>query len=350
MKNINVAIIGISGYTGLELIRILSNHPSFVVKHITSRKEAGKRLCDLYPELLGTKYENLRIENFDIDLVKYDCSLVFLAVPHGIAMNLASELLKNRIKVVDLSADFRIKSKEVYEGWYGLEHKDEGLLNRAVYGLIEIYRDKIKSADLVANPGCYPTSIILGLYPLLKEGLVFDNVIIVDSKSGVTGAGRTPKLGTLFSEVYDDFKPYNLKKHRHTPEIEQELSVIAGKEIKVSFNPHLLPINRGILSSMYLRLNSPLDDNRLYKLYEKYYEHEKWIRILPPGVFPKTRSVRGSMYCDISLVLDERTNILRVITAIDNLCRGASGQAVANANLMMGLPEEEGLTSVSLMP
>ncbi len=350
MKGLNVAIIGISGYTGLELLRILTQHTIFNLKYVTSRKESGKKICEIYPELYNTRYGDIKIINLDLDLIKDECHLVFLAVPHGVSMNIVPKLLESKIKVVDLSADFRLKSKEVYEGWYDLEHKSEELLKRSVYGLIEIYREKIKNADLVANPGCYPTSVILGLYPLLKEDLLYDNTVIIDSKSGTTGAGRNPKVTTLFCEVFDDFKPYNLKKHRHTPEIEQELSIIAGKEIKISFNPHLLPINRGILSSMYVRLNAPLNEERLYKLYLKYYSNEKWVRILPPNVLPRLREVRGSMFCDISIIGDTRTNITRVITAIDNLCRGASGQAVANANLMMNLEEDLGLKNLALIP
>ena len=350
MKSLNVAIVGISGYTGLELLRILTQHPVFNLRYVTSRKEAGKKIYEMYPELYNTRYGDLEIINLELDLIKDECHLVFLAVPHGVSMDIVPKLLDSKIKIIDLSADFRLKSKEVYEDWYGLEHKSEELLKRSVYGLIEIYREKIKNADLVANPGCYPTSVILGLYPLLKEDLLYDNTVIIDSKSGTTGAGRTPKVTTLFCEVYDDFKPYNLKKHRHTPEIEQELSIIARKEIKVSFNPHLLPIDRGILSSMYVRLNAPLSEEKLHRLYLKYYSNEKWIRVLPPNVLPRLKGVRGTMFCDISVVVDTRTNITKIITAIDNLCRGASGQAVANANLMMNLEEDMGLEDLALVP
>ena len=347
--SIKVGIIGISGYTGLELVRLLTRHNVFELEYVTSRKETGKRLQELYPEFSNTRYGELVIGDVDIEILERKCQVIFLAVPHGVAMELVPELLNRELKVVDLSADFRLKSAEEYESWYGIKHRYEELLQEAVYGLIEVYREKIRDTRLVANPGCYPTSIILGLYPLLREGLLVDDVVIVDSKSGTTGAGRSPKVATLFCEVYDDFRPYNLKRHRHTPEIKQELSFIANKDIKVSFNPHLIPINRGIISTIYVK-SKFMDEKDIYEVYKKYYDKEKWIRILPSDVLPRARGVRGSMYCDISIVRDDNINMLKVVTAIDNLCRGASGQAIANANLMMGLNEATGLEDIGFIP
>ncbi|MCF8040376.1 MAG: N-acetyl-gamma-glutamyl-phosphate reductase [Desulfohalobiaceae bacterium] len=352
MQNtIQIAIVGVTGYTGMELIRLLANHPVFELRVVTSRQAAGKRLQEIYPHLSGFKLGEMPIVQPDPDKIAEQCSLAFLAVPHGMAMAMAAVLYGKGVKVVDLSADFRIRSRETYQKWYALEHSYPDLLDEAVYGLVEIYQEKIKEAGLVANPGCYPSSIILGLYPALAFDLIDAESIIIDSKSGATGAGRGAKIDTLFSEVQDGFRAYALGgAHRHTPEVEQELSRFAGRQITVSFNPHLLPVNRGILSTMYAKLKPGVDLQQVRQAYTKIYLQHEWVRILDQGVLPQLKNVRGTMLCDLGLVIDERTDRLIMVSAIDNLCRGASGQALANANLMSGLDTSAGLNLAPLVP
>jgi len=275
---------------------------------------------------------------------------VFLAVPHKTAQEIAAALIEKGVKVVDLSADFRLRDKNTYEKWYATPHTQAKLLAEAVYGLAELYRDEMAAARLIANPGCYPTSVILGLAPALEQGLVHTGDLVVDAKSGTSGAGRKASVGTLFCEVSDTFRAYNLTKHRHTPEIEQEVSLLAGEPVVLSFNTHLLPINRGILSTIYTRLVKPLPVAEIHALYAERYKDDAFVRVLPLGTLPETRWVRGTMFCDIGLVVDERIGRLIIVTAIDNLCRGASGQAVLGANLMLGLPEAQGLNLAPLMP
>ena len=278
------------------------------------------------------------------------CDVVFLAVPHGVAMEIGAELYDAGVKVVDLSADFRLRDADVYEAWYK-PHTRREYIAHAVYGLPELYKEQIRSARLVANPGCYPTASILGLYAALKNGIVRTDDIIIDAKSGTTGAGRKAVVSSLYCEVADSFRPYNIGgRHRHTPEIEQELSVAAGSSVSVSFNPHLLPIGRGILATIYTKLTSALSQSDVQALYEDFWKDCAWVRVLPAGKLPETRNVRGTMFCDIAVTVDERTGRLIVTSAIDNLCRGASGQAVANANLMFDLPVETGLNFAPLVP
>ncbi|EPR43719.1 N-acetyl-gamma-glutamyl-phosphate reductase [Desulfovibrio sp. X2] len=343
-------LVGVTGYTGMELARLLASHPSLELVRATSRSEAGRRLADLFPHLEKTAPGDVVVSEPDVADLKAACDVVFLAVPHGTAMDMAGELLDAGARVVDLSADFRLHDKDVYEKWYGLAHRRTDLLGEAVFGLVELYREKVKHARLVANPGCYPTSAILGLTPALESGIAEPDGIVIDSKSGATGAGRGAKVPMLFCEVSDSFRAYGIGTHRHTPEIEQELSKAAGGELTVSFNPHLLPLNRGILSTMYLRLKKPMTTAEVREIYLSRYADERWVRVLPEGRFPETRSVRGTMFCDLGLVSDPRTGRLVVLSAIDNLCRGASGQALANANLMLGLPEDAGLTLAPLAP
>lgn len=350
MSAIPVGLVGVTGYTGMELSRILSNHGKMKLVRVTSRAEAGRKLADIYPFLNGMELGKLEITAPDVDDLEKNCRLVFLAVPHKTAMNIGGELYDRGIKVVDLSADFRIRDRETYEEWYKVDHTREDLLSRAVYGLPEFYRDSVRDASLVANPGCYPTSAIVGLTPALKEGLVETDGIVIDSKSGASGAGRGAKVGSLFCEVADSFRAYGLTTHRHTPEIEQELSLAAGEQLMVSFNTHLLPIDRGILSTIYTRMKPGVSAEDIRSVYEKAYGDEKMIRLLPEGLLPETRWVRGTMFCDVALVPDSRTGRLIIVTAIDNLCRGASGQAVANANLMLGFDENEGLNMAPMMP
>lgn len=349
-KRIPVGLVGVTGYTGMELARLLAWHPTLQLVCATSRSEAGKRLEELYPFLTGTETGALEVTAPSPKELAANCRLAFLAVPHKTAMEIADALLCEGVKVVDLSADFRLNDKAVYEQWYQTEHTRAPRLAEAVYGLPELYRDEIAGADLVANPGCYPTSAILGLCPALAEGLVETDDIVIDSKSGTSGAGRKPVVSSLFCEVHDSFRAYGLGKHRHTPEIEQEYSKLAGRSLVVSFNTHLLPIDRGILSTIYTRLKPGVDLAAVRQAYAAHYDTEPWVRVLPEGRLPETRWVRGTNFCDIGLVVDPRTNRLIVLAAIDNLCRGASGQAVANANLMLGLDPDDGLRLAPLMP
>jgi N-acetyl-gamma-glutamyl-phosphate reductase len=346
-----VGLVGVSGYTGMELARLLENHPRMELTRATARKEAGARLADVHPFLRGLRTGELRVSEPDEADLAAACDLVFLAIPHGAAMNLGAALLRRGRKVVDLSADFRLRDKQAYERWYGSEHVEPEALAQAVYGLPELYAEAAASARLVANPGCYPTASILGLYPALKEGLVEPEDIVIDAKSGTSGAGRTPGAGNLFCETHDSFRAYNLTRHRHTPEIEQELSVIAGREITLSFNTHLLPVNRGILTTIYTKLKKTgVGLAEAHEVYLRAYAPHPFVRVLPPGELPDLRSVRGSMFCDIALAHDPRTDRLIILSAIDNLCRGASGQALANANLMCGLPLDAGLRLAPLAP
>ncbi len=353
MERIRVGLVGVTGYTGMELARLLVDHEGFELVRATSRAEAGKRLGELYPFLQGLPLAELVVSQPEPKDLAEACDLVFLAVPHGAAMDMAAALRATGLKVVDLSADFRLRDLAVYAEWYGLVHRQERLMHEAVYGLPELYAEQIVTAQLVANPGCYPTAAILGLYPALKHGLVEPVGLVVDAKSGASGAGRKASLPLLFGEVTENFRAYNLGKHRHTPEIEQELSVVAGQNLHVSFNTHLVPMSRGILATSYGMLTHKMSQATLaevHGIYRVTYATHPWVRVLPEGSLPETRFVRGTMYCDVGVVVDPRTKRLIVVTAIDNLCRGASGQALANANLMSGLPLEMGLPKVALMP
>lgn len=347
---IKAGLIGVTGYTGMELTRLLATHPNMQLVLASSRSEAGKRLGEHYPFLEGLPGADVIISAPDPTEAAKSCDVVFLAVPHGTAMEMAAALHELGVKVVDLSADFRIHDAEVYESWYKVPHTRKHLLPEAVYGLPELNAERIAKATLIANPGCYPSSAILGLYAALRHGLIHTDDLVIDSKSGTTGAGRKAAVGSLFCEVSDSFKAYNLGKHRHTPEIEQEISLLAGKPVTLSFNTHLLPINRGILSTMYARLVKPMTLDEVHNIYAETWKDSPWIRVLPKGALPETRNVRGTMFCDIGVVVDPRTNRLIVVSAIDNLCRGASGQAVANANLMLGLSVTTGLMLAPLMP
>ncbi len=350
MDKIKVGLVGITGYTGMELARLLASHPHMHLVTGCSRSESGCRLGEFYPFLEGLPGSEVRISVYNAVVVASQCDVVFLAVPHGKAMVMAGELVDLGTRVVDLSADFRLHDVHVYESWYKVEHARPDLLREAVFGLPELYARELTGARLVANPGCYPTSVILGLAPGLRAGLVSCQDIVVDSKSGTSGAGRKAQTTSLFCEVYDSFKAYGLASHRHTPEIEQELSLLAGTPLTVSFNPHLLPINRGILSTIYTKLAAEVSLQEIHAVYKEFYADKPFVRVLAPGRLPEVRNVRGSLFCDIGLVVDKRTKRLIVVSAIDNICRGASGQALANANLMFGLPMGEGLGHAPLLP
>ena len=345
---VRTAIVGASGYTGGELARLLCNHPSVTITAATSRQYDGQPLARIFPHLRN------RVDIICRDMTPEEiierADLIFCAVPHKTAMNVVPAFIESGRKVVDLSADFRIRDVQVYEQWYQ-PHSAAGLLEEAVYGLPELYRQQIETARLVANPGCYPTSITLALAPLLRNRLIDTSSIIIDSKSGASGAGRGASVATLFCEVTDGFRPYKVGGvHRHVPEIEQNLSALCGKTVSVSFTPHLLPISRGILSTIYVDLAEKTNLSDIHRLYRQDYGDEPFIRLLEPGDQPATHYVRGSNYCDISLTMDERTGRLIVISAIDNVVKGASGQAVQNMNLMCGFKETTGLTQLPLFP
>lgn len=344
---IKAAIFGASGYTGQELTRILSGHPGVDLVAVTSRRFEGQQVSDIFPSLYGLtslKYQNA----LPADIAKI-CDVVFLALPHGVSMGIAPAFVSAGKKVVDLSADYRLRDVATYEKWYD-KHTSAGHVKDAVYGIPELYRQQIKETVLVANPGCYPTSIILGLAPALKSRLLDVNTIIADSASGVSGAGREPQTGSLFCEVDGGFKAYKVGKHRHTPEIEQELNELAGEKFAISFTPHLLPVKRGILSTIYASIKENITLPELHSLYSSFYAREKFVRICPAGSLPNISSVCGSNFCDIGLAVDPRTKRVIIIAAIDNLVKGAAGQAVQNMNIIYNLEEDAGLRMVPLFP
>lgn len=345
---LNVAIVGASGYTGMELIRILHCHPEVAVTCLTSEQSAGKKISDIFPALRHRC--DLTLENLEPVMVAEKADLIFTALPHKAAMEVVPTFLKLGKTVIDLSADYRLADPEVYGAWYET-HLNPANLKKAVYGLPEIRRSKIRGARLIANPGCYPTSIILGLAPLLKKGLIDPKGIIADSASGVSGAGRAAKVDSLYCEVNDGFKAYGAGGvHRHIPEIEQELSLLAKEELQITFTPHLVPMDRGILSTIYSTSIGATSTEKLVKLYRDFYAGEPFVRILSQGALPSTANVRGSNFCDISPLVDGRTGRVIVISAIDNLVKGASGQAVQNMNLVCGFPETMGLEGLALFP
>jgi N-acetyl-gamma-glutamyl-phosphate reductase len=350
MKNdgLKIAIVGSSGYTGGELYRILLHHPGVTVTTVTSEKSAGKPLTDIFPHLNGLT--DLVCEALDPEAIAKKADFVFLALPHVTAQAAAYHFHKLGVKVVDLSADYRLADATVYEKWYEHGHQYPDLLKSAVYGLPELHREKIKKSSLTANPGCYPTSAILGLAPAVTKKMIDASTIVVDSKSGVSGAGRSVSLAHHYPEVNEGFMAYKVGTHRHTPEIEQEVSLIAGTAVTLLFTPHLVPMNRGILSTIYAKLTSLIDTERLHATYQAFYEKEPFVRVLPPGQFPNVRNVRGSNFCDIGVYADRRTGRAVIVTAIDNLVKGASGQAVQNMNLMMGFAETAGLKFAGLFP
>jgi N-acetyl-gamma-glutamyl-phosphate reductase len=348
MKKINVAICGGSGYTGAELLRILKGHPKVVVTAVTSERSAGKTPADLYPHLAS--YKHLVYEPLNMKKLLKKADLFFMALPHGASQEAVHYFHSKGKKVIDLSADYRLRDPEVYEAWYMAPHNRKKTLKEAVYGLPELYRKQIKKTSLVANPGCYPTSAILGLTPALRAGIIEADHIIIDSKSGTTGAGRKAAVPVSFCEVNEGFKAYSVGNHRHTPEIEQELSVAAGKDVTVNFTPHLLPVDRGILSTMYATVASDVSLDDIINVYTKAYAKEPFVEVLEQGLFPNIKHVRGSNNCQIGLHLNKRNNTLIVVSAIDNLAKGASAQAVQCMNLMLGFKEVTALEGIALCP
>ncbi|MBA6414108.1 N-acetyl-gamma-glutamyl-phosphate reductase [Parahaliea sp. F7430] len=346
---VKVGIVGGTGYTGVELLRLLAQHEDSEVVAITSRAEAGRRLDELFPNLRG--YYDLAFSEPDVDLLA-SCDVVFFATPHNVAMHLVPELLAAGTRVIDLSADYRIRDAELWSQWYGEPHASPELLADAVYGLPEINREQIAKAQLVACPGCYPTAIELGLIPLLESGLVEPSNIIASAASGTSGAGRQAKIDNLASEVSGSFKAYGVGGHRHLPEIEQCLSLLSGSDVSLTFVPHLLPMVRGIHATLFARLNKPGEQSieDLQRLFENRYRDEPFVDVLPNGTFPQTRAVKGANHCQLSLMIPQQRDTVVVMSTIDNLVKGASGQAVQNMNIMLGLPEDRGLRQVGLLP
>jgi len=344
---LNAAIVGGSGYTGAELLRILTRHPDFTVTSISSRQYKGKKVAEVFPSLLGLV--DLRFTEPNPDVIVESSDAIFTALPHQTAMEIIPRLLVGDKKLVDLSADFRFRDARVYEEWYQ-PHTAPDLLKKAVYGLPELYFDEIAKTRLVGNPGCYPTSVILGLAPVLTEKLVEPDSIIADSKSGVSGAGRGLSLSSLYCEANDSIKAYKVGQHRHTPEIEQELSALAGERVVITFTPHLTPMTRGIFSAVYARLTKPVKTAEVLELYTRFYQGKPFVRVHPEGSLPSTAFVSGTNYADLGVKVDERTGRLIVMAAIDNLVKGASGQAVQNMNIMCGLDQTAGLDHAPLYP
>ena len=345
---LKIAIVGSSGYTGGELFRILLHHTGVMITAVTSEKSAGKPITDIFPHLAGLT--DLRCEPLVPETISKKADFIFLALPHAAAQEAAFRFHQIGKKVVDLSADYRLSDPALYEKWYEHGHQHPELLKNSVYGLPELHRERIKQASLVANPGCYPTSAILGLAPLLKSGMIDLESIVIDAKSGVSGAGRSASLAHHYPEVNEGLMAYKVGTHRHTPEIEQELAGLAGGPVTVSFTPHLIPMNRGILSTLYARLKKQTDTDQMHLLYQEYYKSEPFVRVLPTGQFPNVRNVRGSNFCDIGVYADPRSGRAVVVAAIDNLVKGASGQAVQNMNLMMRFDETAGLKFAGLFP
>ncbi|MDO4453351.1 MAG: N-acetyl-gamma-glutamyl-phosphate reductase [Eubacteriales bacterium] len=345
---IKVGIIGATGYAGGELVRLLMGHKEAEIKWYGSRSYIDKKYSEVYQNMFQIVDEKCMDDNMEALADQVD--VIFTATPQGLCASLINEEILSKVKVIDLSADFRIKNVKTYEEWYKIEHKTPQFIGEAVYGLCEINREEIKKARLTANPGCYPTCSILSIYPLLKEGMIDPDTIIIDAKSGTSGAGRGAKLDNLYCEVNENIKAYGVAVHRHTPEIEEQLGYAAGKEIRLNFTPHLVPMNRGILVTAYASLKRETTYEEVRAAYDKYYEKERFVRVLDHDVTPQTKWVEGSNYVDVNFKIDPRTNRIIMMGAMDNLVKGAAGQAVQNMNLMFGIEETEGLRQVPMFP
>ena len=345
---IKVGIIGATGYAGSELVRILLGHKDVEIKWYGSRSYIDKKYASIYQNFFQLVDANCMDDNMEVLADQVD--VIFTATPQGLCASLVNEEILSKVKIIDLSADFRIKDVKVYEEWYKLEHKSPQFIEEAVYGLCEINREDVKKARLVANPGCYTTCSILTCYPLVKEGIIDPNTIIVDAKSGTSGAGRGAQVDNLFCEVNENMKAYGVATHRHTPEIEEQLGYACGEKITINFTPHLVPMNRGILATAYASLKKDVTYEEVKAIYDKYYADEKFVRVLEKDVCPQTKWVEGSNYVDVNFKIDPRTNRIIMMGAIDNLVKGAAGQAVQNMNLMFGLKESEGLELVPMFP
>lgn len=345
---IKAGIIGATGYAGGELVRILTAHKDVEIKWYGSRSYIDQKYASVYQNLFQIVDAVCMDDNMEELAEQVD--VIFTATPQGLCASLVNEQILSKVKIVDLSADFRIKDVSVYEKWYGIEHKSPQFIEEAVYGLCEVNREDVKKARLVANPGCYTTCSILTAYPLAKEGLIDMSTLIIDAKSGTSGAGRGAKTANLFCEVNENMKAYGVATHRHTPEIEEQLGYASGEEVVLNFTPHLVPMNRGILATEYAKLKKDVSWEEVKAIYDKYYGDEKFIRVLDKGICPETKWVEGSNYVDIGFQIDPRTKRIIMMGAIDNLVKGAAGQAVQNMNLMFGLLEREGLELVPMFP
>ena len=350
---VKVGIIGATGYAGNELVRLLMGHKDVEIMWYGSRSYIDKKYAEVYQNMFEIVEDNCLDDNMEELASKVD--VIFTATPQGFLAGVLTEEILSRVKIIDLSADFRIKDVRTYEKWYKIEHRSPQFIEEAVYGLCELNRDKIKGARLIANPGCYTTCSILTAYPLVKEGLIDPDTLIIDAKSGTSGAGRGAKLPNLFCEVNENMKAYGVTNHRHTPEIEEQLGYAAGKEIVVNFTPHLVPMNRGILATEYATLNKKADGTlptyeEVKAVYDKYYKNEKFVRVLEKDICPETKWVEGSNYVDVNFKIDERTGRIVMMGALDNLVKGAAGQAVQNMNLLFGFDEAEGLNLVPMFP
>lgn len=345
---IKVGIIGSTGYAGGELVRLLMNHKEAEIKWFGSRSYVDKKYADVYQNFFQIVDDKCMDDN--MEALANEVDVIFTATPQGLCASLVNEEILNKVKIVDLSADFRIKDVATYESWYGIEHKSPQFIEEAVYGLCEINREDIKNARLIANPGCYPTCSTLSIYPLAKEGLIDMSTVIIDAKSGTSGAGRGAKVDNLYCEVNENIKAYGVANHRHTPEIEEQLSYASGEEVLLNFTPHLVPMNRGILITAYATLKKDVTYEEVKAVYDKYYANEKFVRVLEKDVCPQTKWVEGSNYVDVNFKIDPRTKRIIMMGAMDNLVKGAAGQAVQNMNLMFGLKESEGLELIPMFP
>ena len=345
---IRVGSIGATGYAGGELVRLLMNHKEAEIKWYGSRSYIDKKYYEVYQNFFQIVDDKCMDDN--MEALANEVDVIFTATPQGLCASLVNEDILNKVKIVDLSADFRIKDVATYEKWYGIEHKSPQFIEEAVYGLCEINREDIKKARLIANPGCYPTCSTLSIYPLAKEGLIDMNTVIIDAKSGTSGAGRGAKVDNLYCEVNENIKAYGVASHRHTPEIEEQLTYASGENVLLNFTPHLVPMNRGILITAYATLKKDVTYEEVKAIYDKYYANEKFVRVLDKDVCPQTKWVEGSNYVDVNFKIDPRTKRIIMMGAMDNLVKGAAGQAVQNMNLMFGLKESEGLELVPMFP
>lgn len=344
---IKAGIIGATGYAGSELVRLLSSHPQAEIEVITSQSYKGKNYSDVFENY---RHTDLICEEENIDKMAEKCDVIFLALPHGVASKKINKKILEKTKIIDLGADYRLKDLEVYDKWYKTEHMSKELVKEAVYGLCEINRNDIKDKRLIANPGCYTTCSILSLYPLFKEKIINFKSVVIDAKSGATGAGRGLSIPNHYCELNESVKAYKIAGHRHTPEIEEQLSYAAGEQIILNFTPHLMPMDRGILATCYAELNKEYSYNDIKEIYNKYYGNEYFIRITKENVFPETKWVKGSNFCDIGFTIDKRTNRIIVVGAIDNLVKGAAGQAVQNMNILFNIDEKTGLDYIPIFP
>ncbi|XJZ27910.1 N-acetyl-gamma-glutamyl-phosphate reductase [Bacillota bacterium Lsc_1132] len=348
MKKLKAAIIGGTGYGSIELVRLLHRHPILKVGTVISNSQAGESFKDVYPHLSGIIEQPL--EKFDPDYIAENNEIVFLATPSGVSKNLVPQLIEKGLKCIDLSGDLRLRSAAQYEKWYKHSPADEAILQMATYGLSEIYADEIKQSTLISNPGCYPTASLLGLIPIVKTNLIEYESIIIDAKSGVSGAGRGLSLTSHYAEINENLRAYKMGAHQHIPEIEQVLQDESGKEMPVTFTTHLVPMTRGIMATIYVKLTESVSTAEMIDVYQNFYKNKPFVRIRKEGNTPATKEVWGSNYCDIGLHVDQRTNRLTIISVIDNLVKGASGQAIQNANLLNGWDEATGLTDIPMYP